>query len=216
MVPPRPKASNPESGMDMVTKDETPRRLSWQIPETLQGRHHKSHEEKSRLKHSLMEKSPASSSCKHDGGTPGQQAGGCSSPSMSLCCQDGKGSEKRPHNSKTTEALLVRQHLEKVSAEAINSVMDEILGAHTPADMWQVEKKISTHIYCKRAKAYEALVEQHCSMSDHLTGRDGSGNGSSEVTNAEEDFHKSISNLISTIITEGAKIPGERGCAIDV
>ena len=78
---------------------------------------------------------------------------------------------EKTHNSKTTEALLVRQHVEKVSAEAIDSVMDEIQGARTPADMWQVEKKISAHISCEGAKAYEALVEQHCSISDHLTGR---------------------------------------------
>ena len=57
------------------------------------------------------------------------------------------------HNSKTVEALIVRQCLEKVLAEAIDSVMDEIQGAHTPADMWWVEKKISACISCKRAKA---------------------------------------------------------------
>ena len=73
---------------------------------------------------------------------------------------------EKTHNSKTTEALLVRQCLEKVSAKAIDSVMDEIQGAHIPADMWWVEKKISTHISCERAKAYGALVEQHHSMSD--------------------------------------------------
>ena len=37
---------------------------------------------------------------------------------------------EKTHNSKTMEALLVRQHLEKVSAKAIDSVMDEIQGAH--------------------------------------------------------------------------------------
>ena len=92
--------------------------------------------------------------------------------------------------------------------------MDEIQGACTPADMWRVAKKISTHISCKRAKAYGALVEQHHSVSDHLTGRDGSGDGSSEMADVGEEFHKSISNLISTVITEGAKIPGEHGVAL--
>ena len=43
---------------------------------------------------------------------------------------------KIPHNLKMAEALLVRQCLEKVSAKAIDSVMDEIQGAHTTADMW--------------------------------------------------------------------------------
>ena len=51
-------------------------------------------------------------------------------------------------------------------------------------------------------------------MSDRLTGKDGSGDGSSEIADAEEEFHKSISTLISTMITEGAKIPGECGVAL--
>ena len=70
------------------------------------------------------------------------------------------------HNSKIAEALLTRQHLEKASAKAIDLVMDDSQGACTPADMWQVEKRISAHISHKRAKAYKALVEQHCSESE--------------------------------------------------
>ena len=92
--------------------------------------------------------------------------------------------------------------------------MDEIQGAHTPANIWWVEKKISGHISHKRAKAYGALIEQHNSVSDHLTGKDGLGDRSSEIADAEEDFCKSISTLISTMITEGAKIPGECGVAL--
>ena len=57
-------------------------------------------------------------------------------------------------------------------------------------------------------------MEQHHSVSDCLTGKDGSGNGSSEMADAEEEFCKSISNLISNVITEGAKIPGECGVAL--
>ena len=38
--------------------------------------------------------------------------------------------------------------------------------------------------------------------------------GSSEIAEAEEDFHKSISTLVSTVITEGAKLPGECGAAL--
>ena len=121
---------------------------------------------------------------------------------------------EKTHNSKTAEALLVRQYLEKVSAKAIDSVMDEIQGACTPADMWWVEKKISAHISPERTKAYGALIEQHCSMSNHLTRKDGSGGRSSEMADVEEEFCKSISTLISTVITEGAKIPGECGVAL--
>ena len=68
---------------------------------------------------------------------------------------------EKAHNSKTAEALLVRQHLEKASADAINSMRDEIQGAHTPANMWQVEKRISAHVSCERAKAYGALAKHH-------------------------------------------------------
>ena len=118
---------------------------------------------------------------------------------------------EKAHNSKTAEALLMRQCLEKVSAEAINSARDEIQGARTPADIWQVEKRISAHVSCKTAKAYSTLTEHHNSMSDHLTGKDRSGGKSSEIVDAEEDFHKSIRTLVSTIITEGAKVPGECG-----
>ena len=108
----------------------------------------------------------------------------------------------------------MRQHLKKVSAKAIDSMMDEIQGAHTSADMWQVEKKISAHISCERAKAYGALIEQHHSVSNCLTGKDGLGDWSSEMADVEEEFCKSIGNLISTVITEGAKIPGECSVAL--
>ena len=67
----------------------------------------------------------------------------------------------------------MRQHLEKVSTEAIDLMMDEIQGAHTIADIWRVEKKISAHISCERAKVYRALVEQHHSESELPTGKDG-------------------------------------------
>ena len=121
---------------------------------------------------------------------------------------------EKAHNSKTAEALLVRQHLEKASVEAIDSVRDEIQGASTPADMWQVEKRISAHVSCKRAKAYSALTEHHNSVSNHLMGKDRLGGESSEIAEAEEDFRKSISTLVSTVITEGAKVPGECGVVL--
>ena len=63
------------------------------------------------------------------------------------------------HNSKVAEALLTKQCLEKASAEAIDLAMEEIQGAHTPVDMWWVEKRISAHISHERAKAYSTLME---------------------------------------------------------
>ena len=122
---------------------------------------------------------------------------------------------EKAHNSKTAEALLVRQHLEKASAEAIDSVKDEIQGTRTPADMWWVEKRISAYVSHERAKAYSALAEHHDSVSDDLTGKDRSSGRSSEIVEAEEDFCKSISTLVSTVITEGAKVPGEHGAVLN-
>ena len=132
---------------------------------------------------------------------------------MPLCCRMLRVVEKA-HNSKTAEALLVRQCLEKASADAIDSAKDEIQGACTPADIWRVKKKISAHVSHERAKAYSALTEHHDSVSDDLTGKDRSSSRSSEIAEAEEDFCKSISTLVSTVITEGAKVPGEHRAAL--
>ena len=52
--------------------------------------------------------------------------------------------------------------------------MDDTQGAHTPADMWQIDKRISTHISLQRAKAYEALVEQYRSESEPCQDKEGS------------------------------------------
>ena len=104
------------------------------------------------------------------------------------------------HSSKVAEALLTKQHLEKASAEVIDLAMDEIQGAHTPVDMWQVEKRISTHISHERAKAYSVLVEQYCSEPEPPKGKDGSGEGPGQIAETEEEFHRSMTDLISTIL----------------
>ena len=57
-------------------------------------------------------------------------------------------------------------------------------------------------------------MEQHCSESKLPTGKDGPGCGSSKMAEAEEEFCKSISDLTSTIITEGTKVPGGHGVAL--
>ena len=57
-------------------------------------------------------------------------------------------------------------------------------------------------------------MEQHRSKSELPTGKDGPGSRSSEMAEVEEEFHKSISDLISTTITEGAKVPGGHGVAL--
>ena len=210
--PPEPKASNPEYKEGDGTKDETPKKVKPVDTGDIPRKHHKSHKEKSQLRHSPMEKSPASSSHEQDVAPKADRLGDVVAQACLSVARMVRVVEKT-HNSKTVEALIVRQHLE-VLMEAIDSVMDEVQGAHTPADMWWVEKKISSHISHERAEAYSAPIEQHLSMSDCLTGKDGSGDRSSEIVHAEEEFHKSISTLISTMITEGAKIPGECGVAL--
>ena len=212
-APPKPKVGNPGSRKGGGTKDETRKKVKLVDTGDIPKKHHRSHEEKSQSRHSPTEKSPASSSHEQDVAPKADRLGDVVAQACLSVARMVRVVEKT-HNSKTAEALIVRQCLEKVSAEAIDSVMDEIQGAHTPADIWQVEKKISAHISHERAKAYGALVKQHNSMSDHLTGKDRSGDGSSEIMDVEEEFCKSISTLVSTMITEGAKIPGESSVAL--
>ena len=108
----------------------------------------------------------------------------------------------------------MRQHLEKVSAEAIDSVMDENQGTHTPGDIWQVEKK-SLPVFPVRGP--RPMVPSSSTTTPCPTisqERMGWVVGHLRIADAEEDFHKSISTLVSTVITEGAKIPGEHGAAL--
>ena len=212
-VPPKLKGVNLEFQEGDGTKDETPKKVKPVETEDIPRKHHRSCKEKSQLRHTQLKKSAALSSHEQDVAPKADRLGDVVAQACLSVARMARVVEKT-HNSKTAEALIVRQHLEKASAEAIDSVMDETQGTHTPADIWQVEKKISARTSCKRAKAYGALIEQHNSVSDHLMGKDGSDDGSSEIVDAEEDFHKSISTLISTVITEGAKIPGECSVAL--
>ena len=149
---PTPKASNPKSGDRHGAKDETPKKIRPGDTGETPKKHHKSHEEKSQSKHSLTEKSIASLSCKHDVDLKANRLGDVVAQACLSVARMMKAVENT-HNSKIAEVLLVRQHLEKVSAEAIDSVMNEIQGACTTVDMWQIEKKISACISCKRTKA---------------------------------------------------------------
>ena len=193
-------------------KEETPKKAK--STETDPPRkHHKSREEKGWSRHSPTEKSPASSSCEHNVTLKTDKLGDAV---VQACLSVARMSRvvEKAHNSKTTEALLVRQHLEKASIEAVDSMKDEIQGARTLADMWWVEKRIAAQVSCVRAKAYCTLTQCYDSVSNNLTGQGGLSTGSSEIAEAEENFRKSISNLVSTVITEGAKVSGECGAAL--
>ena len=195
------------------TKEETPKKAKSAETGDPPRRHHRSHEEKGQSRHSPTEKSPASSSCEHDVILKADKLGDVVAQACLSVARMSRVVEKA-HNSKTAEALLVRQCLERASAEAIDSMKDEIQGTHTSADIWWVEKRISAYVSHERAKAYCALAEHHDLVSDNLTGKGRSSSGSSEIAEAEEDFRKSISTLVSTVITEGAKVPGEHGAAL--
>ena len=171
-------------------------------------KHHKSHEEKSRSKHSPTKKSPASSSHEHNMTLKTDKLRDAVAQACLSVARISRVVEKA-HNSKTTEALLVRQCLEKASIKAIESMKDEIQGACTSADMWQVKKRITAQVSRARAKAYCDLTQHYGLVSDDLTGQGGSSTGLSKIAEAEENFRKSISNLVSTVITESAKVSGE-------
>ena len=210
---PEPREAILESHEGDGTREETLKKAKPAETGDFPRKHHKSHEEKSQSRHSPTEKSPASSSHEQDVVLKAGKLGDVVAQACLSVVRMSRVVEKA-HNSKTAEALLVRQHLEKASAEAIKSVRDEIQSTRTPADMWQVEKRISAHVSHERAKAYSALAEHHDLVSDHLMGKDRSGGRSSKIVEAEEDFCKSISTLVSTIITEGAKVPGECGAVL--
>ena len=125
MASPAPKVGNPKLGDKHGAKDETPKKIRpGDTGETLR-KHHKSCEEKSWSKHSLTKKSFASSSCKHDVDLEANRLGDVVAQACLSAAKMMKVVENT-HNSKIAEALLMRQCLEKVSAKAIDSVMDEI------------------------------------------------------------------------------------------
>ena len=212
-APPKPREAIMESCGEEGTREETLKKGKSAETGDPPRRHHKSCEKKSQSRHRLTEKSPASSSREHDMVLKAEKLGDIIAQACLSAVRMSRVVEKA-HNSKTAEALLVRQCLEKASADAINSAKDEIQGPHTQADIWQVEKKISAHVSCERAKAYSTLAEHHDSVSDDLTGKGRFSSRSSKIVEAEEDFCKSISTLVSTVITEGAKVPGECGAAL--
>ena len=194
------------------TKEETPKKTK--STETDPPRkHHKSREEKSRSRHNPTEKSPASSSREHIATLDTDKLGDAVAQACLSVARMSRVVEKA-HHSNTSQAWLVRQRLEKASIEAVDLMKDEIQGARTSADMWRVEKKIGAQVSRVRVKAYQDLAQHHDSVFNDLTRQGGSSNGTSEVAEAEENFRKSVSNLVSTVVTKGAKVPGEHGAAL--
>ena len=211
-VPTEPNKAVTEPREEKGTKEETPKKAK-SMETDPPRKHQKSCKEKSQLRHSPTEKSPASSSREHNMTLETDKLGDAVAQACLSVARMSRVVEKA-HNSKTTEALLVRQWLEKASIEAVDLMKDEIQGACTSADVWQVEKRITAQVSHVRAKAYCDLTQHYGSVSDDLTGQGGLSTGPSEIAEAEENFHKSISNLVSTVITEGAKVSGKCGTAL--
>ena len=208
VMPTEPNVAATEPCEEKGTKEETPKKAK--SMETDLPRKHKSREEMGRSRHSPTEKSPASSSREPNIMLETDKLGDAVAQACLSVARMSRVVEKA-HNSKTAEAFLVRQCLEKASIEAIDSMKDEIQGARMSADVWWVEKRIAAQVSRARAKAYCDLAQHHNSVSDDLTGQGGLSTGSTEIAEAEENFCKSVSNLVSTVITEGAKVSGERG-----
>ena len=176
---------------------------------------HKSHESCSR--HSSADKSPTLSSCKASMGLDANRWGTAMAQACFSMAKMTKVVEDN-HNSKIADALLSKKHLERASVVAVESVMDDIQAAHTPVDMLCIEKRISPHISLQRAKAYDTLVEQYrteprpCQEKERE--EEDSEGTSTGMAEAEVEFHKSMMDLISTVLTEGGKVPGGHGVAL--
>ena len=212
-MPTEPSEAVTEPREEEGAKEENPKKTKSAETGDPPKRHHRSCEEKAQLRHSLTEKSPASLSREHNVTLETEKLGDAVAQTCLSVARVLRVVEKA-HNSTTTEALLMRQHLERASAEAIESMKEEIQGTHTSADMWRIEKRITVQVSRKRAKAYCALAQHHDSVSDDLTGKGGLSTRVSEIAEAEENFRKSMSNLVSTVITEGVKLPGECGAVL--
>ena len=211
-TPTKPSKAVTEPREEEGAKEETPKKTKSAETGDPPKRHHRSREEKAWSRHSPTEKSPASSSREHNVTLETEKLGDAVAQTCLSVVRVSRAVEKA-HNSTTTETLLMKQRLEKAYANAVESMKEGIQGARTSADMWWIEKRITVQVSCERAKAYCVLTQHHGSVSDDLTGKGGSSTKASEVAEAEENC-KSMSNLVSTVITEGAKLPGECGVAL--
>ena len=114
-MPTEPSKAVLEPHEEEGTKEETPKKAKSAETGDPPRRHHRSHEEKGQLRHSPTEKSPASSSHEHDVILKTDKLGDAVAQACLSVVRMSRVVEKA-HNSKTAEALLVRQCLERASA----------------------------------------------------------------------------------------------------
>ena len=132
-MPTEPNVAITEPREEKDTKEETPKKAK-STETDLPRKHHKSHEEKGQSRHSPTEKSPTSSR-EHNVMLETDKLGDVVVQACLSVVRMSRVVEKA-HNSKTAEAFLVRQHLEKASIEAIDSMKDEIQGTRMLANVW--------------------------------------------------------------------------------
>ena len=118
VAPTEPSEAVLEPHEEKDTKEETPKKVKPAETEDPPRRHHKSREEKSQLRHSSTDKSPALSSHEHGVVLKTDELGDAVAQACLSVARMSRVVEKA-HNSKTTEALLMRQHLEKASVKAV-------------------------------------------------------------------------------------------------
>ena len=117
-TPAKASEAVPEAHEEEGAKEETLKKAKSVETGDPPRRHHRSREEKSQSRHSLTEKSPASSSHEHDVILETEKLGDAVAQACLSVARMSRVVEKA-HNSKTTGALLVRQHLERASTEAV-------------------------------------------------------------------------------------------------
>ena len=192
------------------SKEETPKkdRPSGSEDGPKKKKKHKSHE--SCLRHSSADK-PSTPSPNEAGGNFNLTRLGTAVAQACLSVVIMTQAVEDRHNSGIVDALLMKK-LEEASAGAIESMMDDIRAAHTPADMWRIEKRLSVCISTHQAKAFDDPAAPYkCDPESHQGRRKDMAEAWDLV---EADLHKSMMDLVSTVITEGTKVPGGQGVAI--
>ena len=196
----------------MTLKEETPKK------DKLLGskdgpkkKKHKSHEpHDSHLRHSSADKPSTPSPDEVDGNFNSTRLGAAMAQACLSVVKMTQAVEDR-HNSRIADGLLVKKKLEEASAGEIESMMDDIRAAHTPVDMWRIEKRLSVGISTHWAKAFDDLAGPF--KSDPKSHQDRRKDMAEvwDLAEAEVNVHKSMMDLVSTVITEGMRVPGGWG-----
>ena len=157
VMPPQPEGQDigPDYKQD-DSKEETPKKDKLSGSDgTDRKKKHKSHESHSR--HSSADKTSTPSTKEAGGSFNLTQLGTAVAQACLSMVKMTQAMEDR-HNLRIADALLIKKKLEEASAWVIESMMDNIRAAHTPADTWRIEKRLSACISAHWAKAFDELA----------------------------------------------------------